>query len=193
MQPGGGDSGAAAALAVHQAGHGHDGPLQPLQPAAHDPGRVRTPTYRKRSRSPCGDDRLRHVQQVPADALPLALGAPPGAQATGLLDAPRPAPRALGDGVTITAQCHGTAGTLCRGIATLKLQTPSRGAPRQLASRPYLQLAGVTRDLTLYLNARAIHYPHRKRRVPTILSLATLGPDAVAQHSSQTVVLNGSR
>ena len=193
MQPGGGDSGALLLSPFIKPGtvttvpYNHFSLLRTIQDifALPHTGNAADPLSGR-----IGSDVFNNV---PADALPLALGAPPGARATALLKAPRPAPRALGDGVTITAQCHGAAGTLCRGVATLTLRTPRRGAPRQLASRPYLQLAGVTRDLTLYLNARAIHYLHRKVRVPTVLSLATVGPGAVAQRSSQTVLLNGSR
>ena len=193
MQPGGGDSGAlllspfikpGTVTTVH---YNHFSLLRTIQDVFGLPhtGNAADPLVRT-----IGSDVF---NDVPADALPLSLGAPAGAPATGLLETPHPAPRALGDGVTITTQCHGTAGAVCRGIATLTLRTPRRGAPRQLASRPYLQLAGVTRDLTLYLNPRAIHYLHRKRRVPTILSLAPLGPDGATQRSSQALALNGSR
>jgi len=95
--------------------------------------------------------------------------------------------------VTITARCHGAAGTLCRGIATLALPTHPSRAPRLLGSRRYLQLAGVTRDLTLYLNAGAIHYLRGKRRVPTILSLEALTAGATPRRSSQRLLLSGNR
>jgi hypothetical protein len=189
MQPGGGDSGALLLSPFIKPGtvtavpYNHFSLLRTIQDAF---GLPHTGNAADPLSGTIGSDVFNNV---PANALLLELGAPPGARATGSLAAPRPAPRAVGDAVTITAQCRGAAGTLCQGVATLTLPTNRPGAPRLLGSRRYLQLAGVTRDLTLYLNTRAIRYLHRKRSVPAILTLAT---GAAKPRSSQTVVLSGN-
>ena len=133
---------------------------------------------------------------VPPAALARRLGTSPSAPLAGTLAAPRPRPRALGDAITIAARCRGVAGTLCRGLATLTLSEPRRGAPRLLGSRFYLQLAGATRDLTLYLSARGAHYLHRRRGVHATLTLETLetpGPAARTVRTSRRIVLSGLR
>jgi hypothetical protein len=192
MQPGGGDSGAVLLspfikpATVTAVPYNHFSLLRTIQDSF---GLPHTGNAADPLSGTIGSDVFNNV---PADALLLQLGAPAGAPASGSLAAPRPAPRALGDGITITAQCRGAAGTLCRGIATLALPAHRHRAPRLLGSRPYLQLAGVTRDLTLYLNAGAIQYVHTKRRFTAILSLATLGTGAGARRSSQRIVLSGS-
>jgi hypothetical protein len=192
MQPGGGDSGALLLSPFIQPGtvtadpYNHFSLLRTIQDIFGLPhtGNAADPLS--------GTIGSNVFNNVPAAALRLALGALPGAQASGSLMALHPAPRVVGDGVTITAHCRGAAGTLCQGIATLTLAAPRPGAPRLLGSRRYLLLAGVTRDITLYLNARAVHYLHRKGGAPAILSLARSGPRGAARHSSQRVLLSGS-